>query len=298
MPVDVTVPAGQEADSTEQLTGTLAYDLDGNTMTVPLEGNPISVLPPGAPPTAPQIVSFTASPSIVHPGNTTFKMVLRAPGPSPLSGTLTVTGPSGWTVTPASQDYSLEAGEQQTFTATTTNVGTTGQAVTFTANTTYDNGKQGDSTTADVFTGHLRCLLGHTPDEIPYADPGYGCTLDQGYEFYDPNHTIWPVTAPANYCWCQPPPGSPPSPLLFHVTVPAGVSGTLRLFIVDGDNFQGGRVETIKVEGRDIGTFSNFQQGEWVNAAVTSADTADGRIDVEVDNARDGSNVVVSEADF
>ncbi|MBO0864380.1 MAG: hypothetical protein J2P16_04825 [Mycobacterium sp.] len=293
VPFDVTVPTDEQANTSRALTGTLSYDLDGNTMTVPIEAQPISVLSPI------QIVSFTANPATIHPGDsTTFQAVLRNRGHVPLSGALTINGPADWTVTPASQAYSLDTGQQESVTATTTDAETTGQTVTFTADATYANGTQGDSATAAVFTGHLRCLLGHTPDEIAYADPGYGCTLDQGYEFYDPNHTIWPVTAPASYCWCQPPPGSPPSPLLFHVSVPAGVSGTLRLFIVDGDNFQGGRVETIKVEGREVGTFSNFQQGEWVQAPVTAADTADGRINVEVDNARAGSNVVVSEVNF
>ena len=104
----------------------------------------------------------------------------------------------------------------------------------------------------------------------------------------------WLPTAPANYCWCQ----GPPQPLLFHVTVPSGVAGTLRLFLVDGDNYQGGRVETVYVDGQNLGTFSNFTQGKWVTVNLTPAQTASGRIDVEVDDARQGSNVVVSEVDF
>lgn len=293
VPFDVTVPAGEQANTTRALTGTLTYNLDGNTMTVPIESHPISILSPI------QIVSFTASPDTIQPGGTTtFQAVLRNRGHTPVSGDFTINGPAGWTVTPPSQGYSLDVGAETTVTATTTNADTTAQSVPFTASTTYAGGSQGDTATADVFTGHLRCLLGYTPREVWHADPGYGCTLDQGYQYYDPNHTAWPATAPANYCWCQPEPGAAPSPLLFHLTVPAGVSGPLRLFIVDGDGFQGGRVETIKVEGRDIGTFSNFEQGQWVEADITPADTADGRIDIEVDNARSGSNVVVSEVDF
>jgi hypothetical protein len=137
------------------------------------------------------------------------------------------------------------------------------------------------------YPGHLLCLLGYAPQEIWHADQGYGCTLDQGYEYNG-----WPLTAPTSYCWAA------PQSLQFHVTVPVGVSGALRLFLVDGDNYQGGRVETVHVDGQDVGTFSSFQQGAWVQANITATDTADGRIDVEVDNARQGSNVVVSEVVF
>ena len=137
------------------------------------------------------------------------------------------------------------------------------------------------------YDGHLLCMLGYTPQEIWHADQGYGCTLDQGYEYNG-----WPATAPATYCWAQ------AASLRFHVTVPAGASGTLKLFLVDGDGYQGGRDETVYVNGQDVGTFGGFQQGKWIEANVTAADTADGRINVEVDNARQGSNVAVSEVAF
>jgi hypothetical protein len=137
------------------------------------------------------------------------------------------------------------------------------------------------------YGGHLLCMLGYTPQETWQADQGYGCTLDQGYEYNG-----WPVTAPTTYCWAQ------AGQLKFHVTVPAGVSGTLGLFLVDGDNYQGGRDETVYVDGQNVGTFNNFQQGKWVDVNVTAAETASGQINVEVDNARQGSNVAVSEVAF
>jgi hypothetical protein len=137
------------------------------------------------------------------------------------------------------------------------------------------------------YGGHLLCLLGYTPQETWQADQGYGCTLDDGYEYNG-----WPPTAPATYCWAS------YQALQFHVTVPAGVSGTLGLFLVDGDGYQGGRDETVYVDGQNVGTFSNFQQGKWVEVNVTAAQTASGRINVEVDNARQGSNVAVSEVAF
>jgi hypothetical protein len=130
-------------------------------------------------------------------------------------------------------------------------------------------------------------MLGYSPQEVWHADQGYGCTLDQGYEYNG-----WPATAPTTYCWAG------AQSLQFHVTVPAGVSGTLRLFLVDGDGYQGGRDETVYVDGQDVGTFGDFQQGKWIEADVTAAETANGRIDVQVGNARQGSNVAVSEVAF
>ena len=137
------------------------------------------------------------------------------------------------------------------------------------------------------YGGHLLCMLGYSPQEVWHADQGYGCTLDQGYEYNG-----WPVTAPATYCWAQ------AGQLKFHVTVPAGVSGTLGLYLVDGDNYQGGRDETVYADGQNAGTFSNFQQGKWVDVNLTAAETANGQINIEVDNARQGSNVAVSEVAF
>ncbi|MBO0864379.1 MAG: hypothetical protein J2P16_04820, partial [Mycobacterium sp.] len=249
-------------------------------------------------PATPIAAAFGVTPNTAQPGQqATFRMTVVNAGSNPQTGQVSITGPDGWSITPAAQNYSLAAGASQTFTATTTNPGTsTSMPLTFTANTTYTGGSVRDQ--AELFAGHLRCLLGNTDEPIWHADPGYGCTLDQGYQFYDPNHASWPTTAPANYCWCQPQPGAPPSPLLFHLTVPAGTSGTLRLLLVDGDNFQGGRVESVSVEGHNIGTFSNFQQGIWVSADISAADTADGRIDVRIDNAQQGSNVVASQASF
>jgi hypothetical protein len=141
--------------------------------------------------------------------------------------------------------------------------------------------------TPPSYDGHLLCMLGYTPQEIWHADQGYGCALDNGYKYNG-----WPATAPTTYCWAD------AQSLQFHVTVPVGVSGTLRLFLVDADNYQGGRDETVSVDGHNVGTFSGFQQGKWIEANITAADTADGRINVEVNNARQGSNVAVSEVAF
>jgi hypothetical protein len=81
--------------------------------------------------------------------------------------------------------------------------------------------------------------------------------------------------------------------LSFDLTCPKGVEGTFRLYIIDGDNFYGGRKETTKVAGREIGTYVNFQKGLWLDVPISSADTSQGRIPVRAVNlTRD--NAVVS----
>jgi hypothetical protein len=81
-----------------------------------------------------------------------------------------------------------------------------------------------------------------------------------------------------------------------QISLPPGNrdGGRLRLYIIDPDNFQGGRVETIIVDGQIIGTFSNFQSGRWIDVPLTAAQTAGGTVVIQVVNARTGSNAVLS----
>ena len=79
------------------------------------------------------------------------------------------------------------------------------------------------------------------------------------------------------------------------VNLPKGATGTLRLYIIDPDNFQGGRKETIDVNGETVGTFEKFQQGRWIDVPVSSEKTADGKLSIKIMNARIGSNAVLSD---
>jgi hypothetical protein len=82
-----------------------------------------------------------------------------------------------------------------------------------------------------------------------------------------------------------------------HVNLPAGAApngGNLRLYIIDADNYAGGRVETIVVNGQTIGTYQNFQTGEWITVPITASQAATGKITIQVSNARSGSNCVLS----
>jgi hypothetical protein len=123
--------------------------------------------------------------------------------------------------------------------------------------------------------------------EMIYAEPGYSiserqCEASRPYGF----------DALTN--WLQ-------NAVEFGLTLnlPKGHKGTLRLFIVDSDNFQGGRKETIVVGGEPVGTFENFQRGRWVEVPVGADKTADGKLEIRMTNAHPGlANAVVSKVEW
>ena len=82
-----------------------------------------------------------------------------------------------------------------------------------------------------------------------------------------------------------------------QVNLPAGAGangGHLRLYIIDPDNYAGGRKETLIVEGQTVGTFQNFQAGQWIDVPITAVQTTDHQLNIQVLNARSGSNAVLS----
>ncbi|MGH8022751.1 MAG: DUF2961 domain-containing protein, partial [Limisphaerales bacterium] len=84
----------------------------------------------------------------------------------------------------------------------------------------------------------------------------------------------------------------------FHLNLPPRSQGLLRLYIIDPDNYQGGRKESIVVGGQTTGVYDHFQGGRWVEAPVNSTETADGKLSVRVVNARDGANAVLSKIEW
>jgi hypothetical protein len=84
----------------------------------------------------------------------------------------------------------------------------------------------------------------------------------------------------------------------FQLGLPKGSTGLLRLYIVDPDNFQGGRKETIVVSGQRVGTFEHFHDGRWIEVPIGSDKTAEGKLSVEIVNARKGANAVLSKVEW
>ncbi|MDE3067440.1 MAG: DUF2961 domain-containing protein [Verrucomicrobiota bacterium] len=83
-----------------------------------------------------------------------------------------------------------------------------------------------------------------------------------------------------------------------ELKLPKGAKGMLRLYIIDPDNYMGGRKETLVVGGQTVGTFENFQDGRWIEVPVGPKETADGKLNIRVINARQGANAVLSKVEW
>jgi hypothetical protein len=137
----------------------------------------------------------------------------------------------------------------------------------------------GDKTHDPGETLVLNC--GSTAGEDVYLADGWDFVFHRGYAFVG-----WP--GEISHCWAD------FDSLEFDVVCPKRVSGTLRLFILDGDNFTGGRKQSVSVEGKLIGEYESFQSGQWIEVPISADDTSDGRIPVVIKNLKPGANAVVS----
>lgn len=124
---------------------------------------------------------------------------------------------------------------------------------------------------------------GNMANEDEFLADGWDFVLRRGYSFQ--GH---PWTTKINHCWAD------PESLEFDIVCPKRSAGTLKLYILDGDNFRGGRKQSVSVCGRLIGEYSDFQQGKWLEVPISQADTDQGRIPVVVKNLKPGANAVVS----
>jgi hypothetical protein len=79
-----------------------------------------------------------------------------------------------------------------------------------------------------------------------------------------------------------------------RLTLPEGANGTVRVYVIDPDNFQGGRRQTVAVGQGSLGKIEAFQQGRWLERRVTDHETDDGKLLIKATNARQGSNAVIS----
>ena len=127
----------------------------------------------------------------------------------------------------------------------------------------------------------LLMLCGRPEQEVIYAEPGFAAEAKSGYSWDG-----WSL--PVYHCRAD------DRELRIELTVPKGAKGTVRLYVVDPDNFQGGRKQTVTVAGKSLGVIENFQQGRWLERPVSSSESADGKILIQARNARQGSNAVIS----
>jgi hypothetical protein len=124
-------------------------------------------------------------------------------------------------------------------------------------------------------------LCGRPEQEVIYAEPGFAVQAKSGYAWDGWN-------LPVFHCRAD------DQELQIELTVPKGARGLLRLYVIDPDNFQGGRRQTLTVAGKSLGEVHDFQEGRWLEYAIGPEQSTDGKISMKVRNARQGANAVLS----
>jgi len=127
----------------------------------------------------------------------------------------------------------------------------------------------------------LFMLCGRKEKEVIFAEEGYAATVKKGfaYDGWGP---------PVYHCRAS------EEEVEIELTVPERATGTVRLFVIDPDNFQGGRKQTMTVGEKSLGLVENFQEGRWLEHKLAGEETADGKVLIKATNAGQGSNAVIS----
>jgi len=138
-------------------------------------------------------------------------------------------------------------------------------------------------TTEDLKERGVRLLMlcGRPKREIIYAEPGFSAAAKTGYTFDG-----WGL--PVYHCRAA------DQELQIELTVPKKTRGTVRLFVIDPDDFEGGRKQTMRVAGKSLGLVENFQEGRWLEQQITPDDSAEGKVLIQARNAQQSSNAVIS----
>lgn len=127
----------------------------------------------------------------------------------------------------------------------------------------------------------LELLCGRPEKEVFFAEEGYSAALKQGYAW-----SGWGL--PVSHCRAD------SQEVKIQLSIPKGAAGLLRLFIIDPDNFEGGRQQEILLNGQSLGQFAAFQDGRWIEKQLTRDDTVSGTVTLAARNTRTGSNAVIS----
>ena len=127
----------------------------------------------------------------------------------------------------------------------------------------------------------LLMLCGRPEREVIYAEPGFTASAKSGYAYDGWNLPVYHCRAADEE-------------LQIELTVPKSTEGTLRLYVLDPDSFQGGRKQTITIAGKSLGLVENFQKGRWLEQPISGSDSTEGKILIQARNARQGSNAVIS----
>lgn len=128
-------------------------------------------------------------------------------------------------------------------------------------------------------------LCGRPEKEVIYAEPGFSAEPKSGFTYDGWSFPVYHCRADNKL-------------LRIELSVPQAATGTLRLYMIDPDNFEGGRKQTVSVSGKSLGLIEGFQEGRWLEQPITAQDSAEGKLVIEARNAREGSNAVISIIEF
>jgi len=117
-----------------------------------------------------------------------------------------------------------------------------------------------------------RILCSYMTPEVEFAKQGWDFRLDEGQPLNDSIARVegWPSGS-----W-----RSIGGLLQFRLLCPQHASGTLKLFLLDGD--KAGRRQSVTVAERLVGKYSNFENGTWIEATISAADTVKSVIPVTI----------------
>jgi hypothetical protein len=124
-------------------------------------------------------------------------------------------------------------------------------------------------------------LCGRPEKEIMYAEPGFAAEAKSGYTWDGWN-------LPVYHCRAD------DKELQIELTVPKGAKGTVRIYVIDPDNFQGGRKQTVNIAGKSLGLIKDFQKGRWLEHTINAEGSARGKILIRAKNMQSISNAVIS----
>ena len=127
----------------------------------------------------------------------------------------------------------------------------------------------------------LQMLCGRPERELIFAEPGFSATAQKGYAWNGWGFPVYHCRAGNDE-------------VEIELTLPKSSRGTVRVYVIDPDNFEGGRKQTLSIGGASLGLVEGFQEGRWIEKKLTPEDTASGKVLVKAVNARKGSNAVIS----
>jgi D-arabinan exo alpha-(1,3)/(1,5)-arabinofuranosidase (non-reducing end) len=127
----------------------------------------------------------------------------------------------------------------------------------------------------------LQMLCGRPDKEVVFAEPGYSATARQGYAWSGWGFPVYHARADNDE-------------VVIALNVPQGRQGKVRVYVIDPDNFEGGRKEKLSIAGEPLGLIEGFQEGRWLEKSLSSEQTASGQVLIRATNARRGSNAVIS----